>query len=222
MSTVAQRSPKPLVWVQILTPLLQTKREHGKMSNMKTKTKELLVEKLDSYTPFDELESLHAQQLKQFLADSNNPYDRTNLTAHVVAEAWIVNPDRSQVVLVEHKLSQVWIAPGGHCDGNPDVFANALREANEETGLTDLKPLLSSSIFDLNVGPVPTRERHGIQEPIHLHFDVCFAFEAPESAPLVISDESTNLAWVPVEDIDGLKTISGHYRRPEKTLKLLF
>lgn len=179
--------------------------------------KESLSQQLNSYTPFDELENLHMQQLKQFLSESRNAYDRSNLVAHVVAEAWIVNPKRDHVVLVEHKLSKVWLNAGGHCDRNPDVFASAIREAEEETGLTNLKPLLNGNIFDINVGSVPTRERHSRNEPIHLHFDVCYAFQAPNNTPLTISDESTDLAWVAINHINKLATIPGHYRRPQKT-----
>jgi len=180
-----------------------------------------LITQLEIYQAFDELETLHLQQLQQFLHESDNPYDRSNLVAHVVAEAWIVNPERSHVVQVEHRLSKVWLPPGGHCDGDQNVYANAIREAEEETGLTNLRPLLNRGIFDINVGAVPTRKRHGRNEPIHLHFDVCYAFEAPSNAPLTISDESTDLAWTAVADFTDLNTLDGHYRRPEKTHKWL-
>lgn len=187
---------------------------------MKTKTQEALATQLENYKPFDEIEALHIEQLKQFLDDSSNPYDRSNLIAHVIADAWIVNPERDHIVLVEHRLSKVWVTPGGHCDGNPDVFSNAVREAHEETGLTNLRPLLGGNIFDINVAPVPTRHRHGIHEPAHMHFDVCYAFEAPNDAPLTISDESTDLRWVPLADINNLTTIPSHYRRPLKIGRL--
>ncbi len=176
-----------------------------------------LIAQLESYTPFDELEALHVKQLQQFLQESSNPYDRSNLLAHIAADAWIVNPKRDHVVLVEHARMNHWLAPGGHCDGSPDVFAAAMREAEEETGLTNLKPLLDGKIFDINVGYVPTAEKHGNIEPTHLHFDICYAFEAPENAPLIISDESTQLAWVPLSKIPEIKFYSGHYRRLPKT-----
>lgn len=178
-----------------------------------------LADTAHNYQPFDRLEEMHLKQLIQFLEEVVNPYDRTCHIGHVVADAWIVNPERTHVVLVEHGLDGRWLAPGGHCDGDPDVLASAIREAEEETGLTSLTPLLDSNLFDVNVGSVPTRERHGLIEPTHLHFDICFAFEAPSDAPLTISEESSQLKWVPVDAIKDLDFMPSHYRRPEKTLR---
>ena len=176
-----------------------------------------LVELLASYKPFDELEALHIRQLVQFLSMGNNHYDRTNLLGHVVADAWIVNPERNKVVLIEHGLNKLWMAPGGHCDGDTDVLAPARREVWEETGLADITPLLDGGIYDINVGVVPTREKNGTLEPSHIHFDICFAFEASEHVPLKISLESTGLAWVLLEDFPALNTSPSHNRRLLKT-----
>lgn len=179
-----------------------------------------LLELLKGYVPFDELESLHIRQLMQFLSMGANHYDRSNLVAHVVADAWIVNSARDSVVLIEHAAHNLWTAPGGHCDGDTDVLATARREAWEETGLADITPLIDGGIYDVNVSLVQTREKHGKIEPSHLHFDICFAFEAPEDAPLKISDESTGLAWVLFEDSPALKTSSSFHRRLLKTASL--
>ncbi len=158
-------------------------------------------------------------QLRFFLGDTANAYGRDNLVAHVVADAWIINPARTHVVLVEHGENGAWMAPGGHCDGNSDVMAAALREAEEEAGLTNLKPLLGGQIFDLNSGYVPTRQKSWGIEPLHLHFDVCFAFEAPDDAVLKMSDESTGLKLVALDTIEQINFWPGHMRRVKKTRK---
>jgi 8-oxo-dGTP pyrophosphatase MutT (NUDIX family) len=177
-----------------------------------------LISLLENYKPYDEMERLHVLQVQQFLRESHNVYDRANLLGHVVADAWIVNPARTHVVLVEHGMDKKWMAPGGHCDGNPDVCAAAVREAEEETGLTNLKPLLNGGIYDVNVGIVPAREKEWGIEPPHLHFDICFAFEAPDNAPLIISHESDGLKWVALDELKNLNTQPTHYRRIEKMI----
>jgi|GEM_PF-2449334 len=60
---------------------------------------------LKDFVPLTENETAFKNQLAYFLAHTNNAYDASNLTAHVVADAWIVNPDRTHVVLVEHGLT---------------------------------------------------------------------------------------------------------------------
>jgi len=172
---------------------------------------------VDSHAPYDAEEAAITAQLRQFLDAAANPYDRSNLVAHVVADAWIVNPARSHVLLVEHGLNKCWMAPGGHCDGDPDVFAAAGREVMEETGITTLRPLLGGRIFDLHSGHVPMREKDGRLEPTHVHFDVCFAFEADDAAPLRLSDESTGLRWFALDALAGENFFPGHRRRIEKT-----
>jgi 8-oxo-dGTP pyrophosphatase MutT (NUDIX family) len=175
-----------------------------------------LLRLLKNYTACDAAEAAAVANLEQFLATTANAYSRSNQAGHVVADAWIVNPARSHVVLVEHKLSGAWLAPGGHCDGDPDVHAAARREAAEETGLTGLKPLLGGAIYDVNRGTIPDRHtRHGF-EPAHTHFDLCFAFEAQADAPLNISDESTQLAWIALDNIPATYWPE-HRRRVQKT-----
>lgn len=175
---------------------------------------------LTAYQPADDQEAAMKRQLQQFIATSDNAYSRDNLTAHVVADAWIVNPTRTHVLLVEHTLNKHWMAPGGHCDGSDDVIDVARREAFEEAGISDLKLINGGQIFDIQTGYVPARVKpHGI-EPLHLHFDVCFAFEGDDSLPLLISNESTDLKWVALSDIPQINFWSGHQRRPGKTARL--
>lgn len=179
-----------------------------------------LSDLLSDHLPFDESEAVALNSLRQFLHASDNPYDRSNLFAHTVCDAWVVSPDRKQVLLLVHGEGKQWCAPGGHADGSPDMLAAARRELLEEAGLgeSDCSPLLSGRIFDINAGLVPERQKpHGL-EPAHVHFDICFAFEAnPSQVTLSISDESLDLKWVPVGEALSM-VMPCHQRRVRKTL----
>ncbi len=180
-----------------------------------------LKDLLTDYAPFDSSEAASLRQLSQFLDMSDNPYDRSNLVAHTVCDAWVVSPDREQVLLLVHGASKVWTAPGGHADGSSDILGEAWRELHEETGIApeQTRLLLKGGLFDISSGAVCEREKpHGL-EPAHLHVDICFAFEVdPEKVTLQISNESLDLAWHPVHNILDL-LMPCHRRRAVKTLQ---
>ena len=67
-----------------------------------------------------------------------SPWDRST-PLHVTGSALIVHPASGRVLLRWHARQHVWLQVGGHGDpGEDDPFAVALREAGEETGLSDL------------------------------------------------------------------------------------
>lgn len=146
------------------------------------------------------------QQTIDFVSQNDHCFDRSLLTGHVTGSAWIVSPDREQVLLIHHRKLDRWLQPGGHADGDPDVAAVALREAQEETGLTSLKilgPEEAPTIFDVDVHSIPV---HG-QTPEHLHYDIRFLLEADPAEPFGISDEIKNIRWFSLKkDIEILSS----------------
>ena len=68
-------------------------------------------------------------------------------------------------------------------------------------------------IFDLDIHTIPERG----DEPEHQHFDVRYLFETSRDAPLVVSDESNDLAWIALDDIDSLTSERSILRMVEKT-----
>ena len=123
---------------------------------------------------------------------------------HVTGSAWIVSPDRSQILLIHHRKLDRWLQPGGHADGDPDVAAVALREAQEETGLTSLKLIASTeckpAIFDVDVHQIPARN----QVPEHLHYDIRFLLEADPDEPFGFSDEIKAIQWFSLKNAYNL------------------
>jgi 8-oxo-dGTP pyrophosphatase MutT (NUDIX family) len=126
-------------------------------------------------------------------------YRRKHLPGHITGSSWIVNNEGSKVLLVKHAALHKWLQPGGHADGDENVFAVALREANEETGLVNLTPV-GTGFLDIDIHAIP--ERKDLPFPQHNHYDVRFLFQADESDKLVISDESTDLRWIPLVDLE--------------------
>lgn len=66
----------------------------------------------------------------------------------------ITNPERTKVLLMLHKKFQRWQQFGGHCDGEINVSNVALREFQEESGVS-LVPERVGNIFMVDVHSVP-------------------------------------------------------------------
>jgi 8-oxo-dGTP pyrophosphatase MutT (NUDIX family) len=90
----------------------------------------------------------------------------------------------------------MWLQPGGHADGEPDVYHVALREAEEETGLDNLRPV-QRDIFDLDIHTIPPYRE--VAE--HLHYDIRFLFTVDSDSVPVSSSESHEVRWVRIGDI---------------------
>ena len=80
-----------------------------------------------------------------------------------------------------------------------NVVSVAAKEASEETGLKSIK-LFEKNIFDLDIHLIP---RYGNIQA-HYHFDIRFLFVADAQEDYVVSDESNELRWVPMEQIGTL------------------
>ena len=92
---------------------------------------------------------------------------------------------------MHHAKLNLWVQPGGHADGDPDILAVAIKEAKEESGLPDIRPL-SEEIFDIDIHQVPAYK--GIAA--HLHYDIRFLLQAFGTDHVIPNEESHQLLWV--------------------------
>ncbi|MBN8826198.1 MULTISPECIES: NUDIX hydrolase [Spirosoma] len=153
-----------------------------------------LLSLLYQHTPSDFNEKAMTEATIAFVEQHPDCFERSLLIGHVTGSAWIVSPDRQQTLLIHHRKLDRWLQPGGHADGDPDVAAVALKEAQEETGLQSVR-LLSPAIFDVDVHTIPARNA----VPEHLHYDIRFLFEADPEDVFGASDERTNIQWFSLE-----------------------
>lgn len=158
----------------------------------------VLLMKYDKRFP-NESESVSV--FSHFINGSWTELDEFQNRGHLTGSAWIVNADRTKVLLTHHKRLDRWFQLGGHVEISENVFEAANREALEESGLSSVKPL-DGQIFDIDAHVIPMRP--GV--PAHTHFDVRFLFEADEIEPILISDESNDVRWVPVSEISQYST----------------
>ena len=65
---------------------------------------ELLRQQFIAYRPWNEQEERDREELLRRLDSHEDLYTRANTAAHFTASAWVVSPDRSQVLMAYHKL----------------------------------------------------------------------------------------------------------------------
>ncbi len=154
-----------------------------------------LISKIKKYQPFNEQEEMDKALILNWIETQENAFSRENTVAHMTASAWVVNKERSKVLMVYHNIYNSWSWLGGHADGETDLLAVAVREVKEEAGITNVRPV-SDEIFSLESLTVDGHVKKGRYVSSHLHLNVTYLLEADsEEAVSVKADENSGVAW---------------------------
>ncbi|KAA3613782.1 MAG: NUDIX domain-containing protein [Calditrichaeota bacterium] len=155
-----------------------------------------LLQKLISYRSKYVQEVATCDRFIEFVENHVNCFSRGLETGHVTGSAWLVDECGEKVVLTHHKKLNIWIQLGGHADGESDVLQVALQEAVEESGIDNIR-IVSPELFDIDIHTIPRFKN----TPAHAHFDARFVFRATGQNALKLSDESHELAWIPINEM---------------------
>ena len=121
---------------------------------------------------------------------------RSCFPAHLTAGALVVSHDASHVLLTLHAKAHRWFHFGGHLEEQDGTLAKgALREATEESGLAGLE--VDETPLHLSQHPVSFCDRRGTVK----HFDVRFLARSGADVEPVVSEESLDVRWWPVEEL---------------------
>ena len=159
-----------------------------------------LKEQIEKYIPYNEQEVRDKELMLKYINTFNDVLTRENKMCHFTASNWIINKNRTKVLMIYHNIYKSWAWTGGHADGDSDLLHVALKEAEEETGLNNLK-LLNDGIFGLQILTVDSHIKRGKYVSSHLHLDCCFLFEANEEDELKIKeDENSGVKWINIDE----------------------
>ena len=144
---------------------------------------------------------------RAFLRGHADAFERGCVPGHFTGSAWLVSADGERVLLTHHRKLNLWLQPGGHADGDADLARVALREAEEETGLRELR--VEPGIYDLDRHRIPARPG----EPEHWHYDVRYVVRAGEDERFIVSQESHALAWRDIREVAADESADASVRR---------
>ena len=139
--------------------------------------KENLIRQIENYPPFNEQEEKDKALILGWIRNNENAFSRENTVAHITASAWVVNKDRSKVLMVYHNIYNSWSWLGGHADGETDLLSVAIREVKEEAGISNVRPV-SEEIFSLESLTVDGHVKKGNYVSSHLHLNITYLLEA--------------------------------------------
>lgn len=160
-----------------------------------------LKEKIEKYIPYNEQEKNDKKIMLQYLEQFDNILTRENEFAHFTASSWVLNKEKTKVLMIYHNIYQSWAWTGGHTDGESDLLQTAIRELREETGVQNVK-ILDDNIFSLEVICVNGHVKKGKYVSSHVHLNLTYLLEVDENEKLQIKeDENSNVRWIPIEEI---------------------
>ena len=160
------------------------------------------IDDIKNYVPYNEQEKKDKELILNAISNYNNILDRECSIAHITSSGYIVNKSRTKVLMIYHKLYNSWAWTGGHADGDCDLLHVAIKEAKEETGLTNVTAV-TNDILGLDVLNVNGHIKNNKYVSSHLHLSVAYLLEANEEDELIVNEEETNgVQWIPIDKLD--------------------
>lgn len=157
-------------------------------------------QQLTNYEPFNEQEKQDLHIMRRAMQQFDDVLTRENEIAHFTVSGFVVNADRTKVLMVYHHIYDSWSWTGGHVDGEEDFLQVAIREVKEETGVDACA--ITTKIFAVDVLTVVGHVKKGHYVSPHLHLNVTFLLEANDQlATQVAEQENSAVAWIPLNQI---------------------
>ncbi|WP_434798598.1 NUDIX hydrolase [Terrisporobacter vanillatitrophus] len=184
-----------------------------------------LRRKIENYLPYNCEEEKDKEIMIKYINTFDDVLTRNNEIGHFTSSCWIVNKDKTKVLMIYHNIYDSWSWTGGHADGDEDLLYVSLKEAKEETGLKNVTPL-SEEIFSLEVLGVDGHMKKGKYVASHMHLNITYLLCADENEVTHIkADENSGVKWfdldkaVEASDEPYMKKIYGKLNKKLKDLK---
>ena len=160
-----------------------------------------LKESLEKFNPYNEQEEVERKIMLKYINDFDDVLTRQNEYGHFTSSAFVLNKERTKILMIYHKIYNSWAWTGGHSDGDNDLLYVAMKEAKEETGVKNVVPI-SKDIYSLELINVNGHEKRGKYVGSHIHLNVTYLLEADESEEIHIKeDENSGVKWIPIDEI---------------------
>ena len=159
------------------------------------------IQDIKNYIPVNEQESKDKEIIVDFINKNEDVLTRKNEVAHLTSSGFIVNKNRDKVLMIHHNIYNSWGWTGGHADGDSDLLEVAIKEAKEETGITNVRPIIDD-ICCIDILTVKGHIKKGKYVAPHLHLSVAYVLEADETEEVKVKeDENSGVKWVDIDKV---------------------
>lgn len=160
-----------------------------------------LKNSIEKFVPYNEQEEVEKNIMLKYINNFDDVLTRHNEYGHFTSSAFILNKERTKMLMIYHKIYNSWAWTGGHSDGDSDLLYVAMKEAKEETGITSVKPIIDD-IYSIEIITVNGHEKKGKYVGSHVHLNVTYLLEADENEEIRIKeDENSGVKWIPIDKI---------------------
>lgn len=151
------------------------------------------------YKPINEQEASDKKIILNYIDHFHeNILTRENKIAHMTSSGLIMNKALDKILMIYHNIYNTWTWTGGHADGDSNMLKVALKEAKEETGVSNIVPL-TDELASIDIIPVYGHMKRGEYVSSHLHLNTSYILIADEKEKLIINeDETSDVGWVEV------------------------
>jgi 8-oxo-dGTP pyrophosphatase MutT (NUDIX family) len=174
---------------------------------------------LNGYQATGATEVAELKRMRQLAEEAADPWSRSQLPLHFTGSALVVHPASRRVLLRWHVRHDRWLQVGGHGDpGETDPLQIALREAREETGLSDLVPWPDATVRHAVVCYV----RPSATEPEHEHADLRYFLATEHPDAIAPENAQSPLRWLTIgaaRDLVGANNLRETLDRAECLLE---
>ena len=160
-----------------------------------------LKENLEEFEPYNEQEEVDKKIILDYINNFDDTLTRQNKYGHFTSSAFVLNKERTKILMVYHKIYNSWAWPGGHSDGDSNLLNVAMKEAKEETGIKNVIPIFKN-IYSIGIISVNGHEKSEKYISSHVHLNVTYLLEADENEKIHIKeDENSGVKWVPIDNV---------------------
>lgn len=187
----------------------------GQIKLFKENFKVDLIYELTEYEIFDKQEAKDKElflEYMRFYRDSppspkvSHLLTQENKFAHFCASAFVVNKDKTKLLVVYSNSFNGWTYPSKHANGEEDLLSVAIDEVEKVTGQRAV--ILDNSIFSIQTIPISGHTVNGEYIPTHIHLDVVFLLELDDTKPLTFDEDVIkNVKWIPLEKFFNKNTV---------------